>query len=1010
MAKNPNRNNRSAGKGGAGRTPRKRAASPHAKTNDAQGPEPSGNGIFPIVGVGASAGGLEAFTQLLHALPTDTGMAFVLVQHLHPDFQSALTEILSRETSMPVSEIQDRTQVAPNHVYVIPPSADLQLMHGKLHLLPRKVHELTMPIDQFFRSLAADQGGRAVGVILSGTASDGVLGLKAVKAEGGITFAQDEATAKYDGMPHSAIAAGVVDFVLPPDKIAQELAQLARHPYVSRTTADTAAVEPPLAGDTLEKIFLLLRTHTGHDFTYYKHSTIQRRIARRMLLHKLANQQDYVRYLQENRSEIDLLFHDILINVTSFFRDPEAFEALAEKTFPGIAKRPAGTPIRVWVPGCSTGEEAYSIAIALIEHLGERAAVFPIQIFATDIDELAIERARNGIYPEDIIQDVGPARLGHFFSKVEGGYQISKTVRDMCVFAVQDIIKDPPFSRIDLISCRNLLIYLGSMLQKKVLTIFHYALNPQGYLFLGTAESVGGLAELFVAADAKEKVYAKKAVVTPHAPFGISPEVPAARLDQPAVGRQVGTGFDIEREADRLLMSQYAPSAVVINEHRDILHFHGRTGRYLEPSPGQASLNLMKMARDNLPLALNAAVREAVDTGSVARRRDVKVRDGGGSWRVNIEVTPITGPGLVERYFLVVFQDVPPPEELAKEEEGAEKPTDSEVKRLEAELAANREYLQSVIEQQETSNEELRSANEEIQSSNEELQSINEELETAKEELQSTNEELSTVNDELSSRAQELEQANSDLGNLISSMGIPIVIVGSEMHIRRFTPQAEKLLNLISTDVGRPISDIRPNVVIPAFETKITEVIEKAEPVQYDVPDASGHWYSLWIHPYKTLNNEINGAVIAFIDIDRLKRSLEATRQAHEYSEAIIAAIRNPLLVLDRNLSVVSVSNSYKEVFQVDEKETLGNLVYRLGNSQWAIPQLRARLEEAVETGTEFKDFIVTHDFPKIGEKTMSVSGRRIPTGVMDEPMVLMQIEDRTENATAHIEPSTRDE
>ncbi|HKK04567.1 MAG TPA: chemotaxis protein CheB [Gammaproteobacteria bacterium] len=467
--------------------------------------------VLPVVGIGASAGGLEAFTHLLRALPSDTGMAFVLVQHLHPDYESALTEILSRETKMPVAEVQDRVLVAPNHVYVIPPNADLVLMHGKLHLLPRKEHEKSMPIDQFLRSLAADRGGRAIGVILSGTASDGVLGLKAIKAEGGITFAQDPATAKHDGMPHSAIAAGVVDLILSPEKIAAELARLANHPYVSRKNrADESPGAPPVPVDALERIFMLLRTHTGHDFSYYKHSTIQRRITRRMLLHKLDNLTDYLRYLEEHRPEIQELFHDILINVTGFFRDPEAFDVLVAKAFPEITKRAEGGLIRIWVPGCSTGEEAYSIAIALLDHLADKASAIPIQVFATDIDELAIDKARVGIYPENIVQDVGPDRLRRYFSKVDGGYQISKRVREICVFAVQDVAKDPPFSRLDLISCRNLLIYLGPVLQKRVLRIFHYALKSNGFLFLGTAESIGGKADLFSAVDPKEKALHEK--------------------------------------------------------------------------------------------------------------------------------------------------------------------------------------------------------------------------------------------------------------------------------------------------------------------------------------------------------------------------------------------------------------------------------------------------------------------------------------------------------------------
>ena len=582
-----------------------------AALSKSQALEPVTQGVnFPVVCVGASAGGLEAFTQLLQRLPADSGMAFVLVQHLHPEYESALTDILPRVTSMPITEAADGMAIEPDHVYVIPPNVYLAMLHGVLHLLPRTaISGQNLPIDHFFRSFAEDQGGKAIGVILSGTASDGVLGLKAIKGEGGITFAQDEKSAKYNGMPHSAIAAGCVDFILPPGKLAAELARIARHPFVLRSQPDwakkgAAADEAlPAGANDLNKIFLQLRRFSGNDFTYYKRTTIQRRIKRRMLLHRLEKLKDYVRYLHEHPHKVRDLFHDLLINVTSFFRDPEAF--------PAILNRPAETPVRIWVPGCASGEEAYSIAIALLEHLDERGNGTPIQIFATDIEEEAIEKARTGIYPENIAQDVSPERLRRFFLKVEGGYQISKHIRDLCAFAAQNVIKDPPFSKVDLISCRNLLIYVGQVLQKKVLTTFHYALNPNGFLLLGSAESTGEFADLFRAVDPKVKLYGKKSVGTPlRVEFGpvvpIPPPHPAtgATAELPALR----TSLEIQREADRLIMNKYSPAAVVIDEHLDILQFRGQTGAYLEPAPGEASLNLIRMAREGLKLELNAAV------------------------------------------------------------------------------------------------------------------------------------------------------------------------------------------------------------------------------------------------------------------------------------------------------------------------------------------------------------------------------------------------------------------
>ena len=955
---------------------------------------------FPIVGVGASAGGLEAFSALLRALPTDTGMAFVLVQHLHPSYQSALTEILSRETQMPVQEVRDGMDVKPDHIYVIPPSADLEIQRGILHLVARTEGDRhRLPIDRFFRSLAEDEGSRSIGVILSGTASDGVLGLKAIKAQGGITFAQDEKTAKYDGMPHSAIAAGTVDFILSPAKIAAELSRIAKHPYVLQLRTGETDEILPAGTDDLNKIFHMLRRHSGHDFTYYKHTTIQRRIKRRLLLLKLEHLSDYVQYLTENPNEVDELFHDILINVTGFFRDEEAFNALKGKVFPGLVnKKNSEAPLRIWVPGCSTGEEVYSIAIALLEYLGEIAGTRAIQIFATDIDEYAIEKARAGVYPENIAQDVSAERLRRFFVKLESGYQISKSIRDMCVFAVQNVIKDPPFSKLDLISCRNLLIYLGPVLQKRVLNVFHYALNTDRYLLLGSAESIGEFASLYSAVDTAAKVYVKKAVPTPyHIEFTFPHE--GTFVTPPIIGQQALAErgrFDIQRETDRLLLNKYVPAAVVINEQLDIQQFRGHTGPYLEPAPGEASFNLLRMAREDLMVDLSSVIKEAAKTKSTAEKNGVRMRYNGHSRIIDIEVMPLKTPGAVELHYLVVFKDMTPAAKIIEAPIREEKTTpagDEEKLRLEQELAATKEYLQSVIEQQEASNEELRSAYEEIQSSNEELQSINEELETAKEELQSTNEELATVNDELAIRNRELKQVNDDLSNLITSVNIPLIIVGQDLRIRRYTPGMDKLFNLISADLGRPLSNIKPNIEIPHFIDTIVSVIDQVKNHSIEVQNSQNHWLSVRIHPYRTADNKIDGAVIAFIDIDQIKRSLDVASAAQKYAEGVIEAVRHPMLVLDKDLRVVSCSAAYRHVFQVTEKETIGNLLYRLGNGQWGVPELRAKLEEVINRGSMFDDLVITHDFPSIGSLTVRISGRQIPAGIAQESMVLMQIE-----------------
>jgi len=958
---------------------------------------------FPIAGIGASAGGLEAFTDLLKHLPADTGMAFVLIQHLHPEYPSALSEILARATTMPVLEVKDGMVVEPDHVYIIPPNTYLGILHGVLHLMPRSdISGQNLPIDYFFRHLAAEMGSMAIGVILSGTASDGVLGLKAIGAEGGITIAQDEASARYDGMPHSAIAAGCVDIILPPDKIAVELARIAHHPYVMPRPPAVTEVALPVGEDTLNKIFLLLRRQTGNDFTYYKPTTIQRRIRRRMLLHKLERLEDYVHYLQDNPAETEQLFHDILINVTGFFRDPDAFRALADEVFPSLKDRPADAPIRIWIPGCSSGEEAYSLAISILEYLGDSAGNIAIQIFATDIDETAIEKARAGIYPENISQDVSAARLRRFFVRAEGGsYQISKYIRDMCIFAVQNVIKDPPFSRIDLISCRNLLIYMGPVLQKKIMSIFHYALKPSGYLLLGSAESIGGFADLYRVVDAREKVYAKKSVATPvHLEFGAHTVLPPPLHPEHDMGpvARADDRFDLSREVDHLLMMQFTPAGVVINENMDILQFRGRTGPYLEPPPGEASLNILKMAREDLMLDLNGVVRKVLNNSEPVRKTGIRLKRNGKPRVINIEALPIKASQTTERFFLVIFEDVTQlvGAQLSPPDSEKQKYAGIQVKELEQELAATREYLQSVIEQQETSNEELRSANEEIQSSNEELQSINEELETAKEELQSTNEELATVNDELESRNTELNQANNDLINLVSSINISLVILGLDMRVMRFSPQAEKLLNLINGDIGRPFTDIKTNIAIDGLADTIVGVIDTLQPVEFEAQDDDGHWYSIRVLPYKTLDNKIDGTVVIYVNIDDMKKSLDEARRARDYAQAVIAAVRHPMLVLDEKLSVVSASTTFLQTFKVTAEETVGNLLYRLGNGQWGIPELRARLDETIRTGSDFDDYTVEHEFEKIGQKIMRISGRLIPASSDTGTMVLMQIEDIT--------------
>ncbi len=957
-----------------------------------------------IVGIAASAGGLEAFTQLLGALPVDTGLALVLVQHLDPKHESMLTALLSHTTALPVHEARDGMRLAADHVYVIPPNTNLAVLHGRLSLMPRtETRGQHLPADFFFCSLAADQRGRAIGVILSGTASDGTEGLRAIKTAGGVTFSQDEATAKYNGMPHSAIAAGVVDFVLPPADIARELARLGRLPAME--AGGTARNEDlPLESDAdLNKIYILLRAATGVDFSFYKPTTLKRRIARRMTLHKLDTLASYTRFLRQTPGEAEALYQDLLINVTSFFREPDVFEALKKKVFPRLLKnRPARTPIRVWVPGCATGEEAYSMAIALFEFLGMQRTSVPLQVFATDISEPAIDHARAGIYPASIAADVSATRLRRFFVKHDGGFQISKAVRDACVFARQDVTKDPPFSKLDLISCRNLLIYFGPALQQRVIPTFHYALKPDGLLLLGGSETIGGFADLFVLAGRQHKLYLRKPAAhrmefeLPH------PEPPVERAVAPLPPASPA-GVDYQKEADRILLARYTPPGVVVNDRLDILQFRGQTGAYLEPASGTASLNLLKMAREGLLLELRGALNDVRRSKGSVRRTGVKVKFNGGFHELNLDIIPLhSTAGARAGCFLVLFEPVLPaaaalPVEASQPPGQPAKATAAHgrlVGKLKQELTATKEYLQSVIGEHERTNEELQSANEEILSSNEELQSTNEELETAKEELQSTNEELTTVNDELHTRNAELGQSNNDLVNLLNSVQIPIVILGSDLRIRRFTPLAERVLNLIPTDVGRPLSDLRPNLDVPEFERHIADVMDSLTARELDVQDRQGRWHSLRIRPYRTLENKIDGVILALVDIDAGRRALVQAQEAQSMAEAVVEAMPQPLLVLDGELWVKTANQAYYQMFRARPEKTVNRFVFTLGHALWNTPKLRELLEDILPKRSHFEHFEVSADIPGVGRKRLVLNARHVADAGRKTQWILLAVEE----------------
>lgn len=990
-------------------TPRRTSKKSQPNTSDGKvksdNQQDNQNELFPVVGIGASAGGLEAFTQLLNYLPTNTGMAFVIVQHMSPEQESTLSLILGRATEMPVHEAQDGMAIAPNQVYVIPPNASMTIAQGVLKLKPRpRNNGLFMSIDTFLLSLAEERGNKAVGVILSGGDSDGARGLEAIKAAGGITFAQCQDTAQVDSMPNTAIATGQVDFILPPDKIAQKLAEISRHPYIANRLGTESEANPtaPTSGDTLAQIFNLLRNATGVDFTHYKQTTLNRRLGRRMLLYKLERLEDYVRYLQNNPAEVMALYQDALIHVTSFFRDPESFNALKSLVFPVIIKdKTPGTPIRIWIAGCSTGEEAYSIAICLLEFLADQFPRLPIQIYATDISETAIEFARNGVYTPSQVANVAPERLYRFFVKVDGGYQVSKSVREVCVFARQNLIDDPPFSRLDLITCRNVLIYLGTPLQKKLLPIFHYGLKSTGFLMLGTSETVGDFTDLFTLCDKRNKIYAKKLITTRlNIDLADSPYPLVTTPPQVSAIEQLPGDLELQREADRIVLNQYAPAGVVVDLNLEILQFRGQTSPYLEPTPGRASLNLLRMAKEELRRELQTGIYQARQQKLSIKCAGIQLREGERIRQITINITPFQ-IGETQECYLVLFEDAPPMLALPEATDDGSTPSKrktreaAEIARLKQELATTREHLQSIIEEQQATNQDLRAANEEILSSNEELQSTNEELETAKEEIQATNEELNTVNEELRRRTKEATQVSNDLQNLLNSINIPILMLGADLQIRQFTPAVEGIFNLISTDIGRPLSDITHKLNVPNLEQEILEVIRTLNLNTQEIQDRDGHWYHLRIRPYRTIDNKIDGAVLVLIDIDNLKRSDAQLIEARDYADAIVETVWQPLLVLDQDLRVIAASRSFYDSFQVASVETEHCLIFELGNGQWNIPQLRSLLEEILASNTQFQDFQVEHEFEQIGRKVMRLKARKLPK-INNIQMILLAIEDIT--------------
>lgn len=958
------------------------ASTPSAQAN---------NKTFPIVGIGASAGGLEAFSAFLKALRVDTGMAFVLVQHMDPTHESLLNQLLAKQTAMPVIQVKDGMAVEPNCVYVIPPNSDMTIRDGKLRLVACHAGVAPHnPIDSFLCALAEDQRTRAIGVILSGIGSDGTKGLQAIKTEGGVTFAQDEMSARYSGMPMNAAATGCVDLVLSPDKISRELARMSRHPYLEVAQPPISPELPPGKDANLFKIFRVLRSATGVDFMHYKQTTIQRRISRRMMVRRCETLGQYVKYLEAHPDEAKDLFQDVLIHVTAFFREPKVLQTLQKMIFPRIiASLPPGKSVRFWVPGCSSGEEVYSIAFALREHLGEAAASTAMQIFGTDISDSNIQIARAAIYSQNSTAGLSSERLKRFFVKTEGGYQVVKPIREMCVFARHDLTKDPPFSRMDLISCRNVLIYLQPTLQRKVLDFLHYALKPSGFLILGKSEGVSASRNLFVLEDRKANIYSKlQAVTRPLPEFRVVEHEKSAEPLPSAP--QLAPLSELRKTVERMILDRYAPSGLIVDPRLRIIHFQGDTSSFLRPASGEPSFDLLKLVRPELMLEIRSAVQEAKKLGIPARREGISFKRNGKVHRTDIEIVPIESPTGKGTVYLVLFrnQRASIEEKLtpASVKKAAMKAEIEERERLRKQVTSLQGQLRSLMEDHEAATEELRAANEEILSSNEELRSTNEELQTAKEELQSTNEELTTLNDELQNRNLELSQTASDLNSLLNAVEIPIVILGNDRSIRRFTPTGEKLLNLISSDVGRPIGQIRTNIEIPDLDQMASEVIERGVSVEREVRDHKGHWYALRMRPYVTAEDRIEGILIVLVDIHDIK----------QYATAIIETMRGCLLVLDSHFRVLLASPGFYKTFEVKREETESRLLWELGSGQWNILQLRELLEKVLPEKQEVVDYEVEHDFPSIGRKTMLLNARQLYPTESGSPKILLVIEDIT--------------
>jgi len=956
---------------------------------------------FLIVGIGASAGGMKPLLTFFDNLPSDCNLSFVVIQHFDPKHHSYMDKILSQHTSLEVRNVVDGERVEPQRVYLKPTDKDVVLEGDRLVLLdPPHDGPAHLPIDAFFRSLAQHRGELGACVVLSGTGRDGTLGLKAVKGAGGLAVVQEQGQAEYKGMPGSAIGTGLADLVLPVEKIPEALLRYTRHPYLTKQEA--AENEGALVEKDIRSILGMVHAHTGHDFSRYKRSTIRRRIDRRLVLHQIESLSDYSAYLRESPSEIQQLFQDLTVTVTGFFRDPEAFEALDRALRERVLRRKRdGDDLRAWVVGCSTGEEAYSVAMLMAEAAEEEELHLNIKLFATDINPAAVNTARSGTYPDTIRSDVSEERLTRNFIKTDSSYRVSDRIRERVIFAPHDVTRDAPFSQLDLVCCRNLLIYMNPALQHKIVPLLHYALNPGGLLFLGSAEGVGDFSDLFASVDSKLRIYsALESGRDRH--YDLEPFTAEARRSDaeraeggPAADRQGRRrpAPPARRLVERMALERYAPPAILLDNELRVLYLHGDADKYLRPPQGEPDWSILKLARKELHFKLHRCLHQARAGGQPVTEKELEIRYGNSLLKAQMTVTPFREEGA--QYLLVSFEEQTEEPLLVVTEASARLPSDdARVQALERELYTVKQDLQATIEELETANEELKSANEELQANNEELQSTNEELETSREELQSTNEELETVNAELQEKNRELLRVNDDVENLFASASTGSVFLDEHLQVRRCTPAVRRIFKLIDTDAGRPLRDISSTIREVDVLSEAAEVLENLNQKQMEIQTVDGSYFEVDIHPYRSGENIIEGVVITFTDVSRYKQLELEARDAQRYAESITATVREPLVVLDGEFSVRSANPAFYYTFHTSPSETEGRKLYNLGQGEWDIPELRALLSRIAAEGGEFEDYRVELEFPRIGRRVMLLNGRRIPSAGNRPELILLAFED----------------